>query len=112
MGSTSYSLVRILSLAPNKVADPRQTMKLTRNDLAFLTGQGGGQAGYRHATAVAYYRADQFAQTVGQSEQSMSRDPTWGGHVLTWLLLARAHQQMGHGQQEPVQNMSAPGGIA
>src|SRR5262249_26815589 len=90
-----YLVARILSLAPNQVADPRETIKRVQE----VVDQKSEQGWYRHTLAVACYRADRFEEAVGQCEQSMKRDPDWGGHVVNWLLLAMAHQRRGHAKE-------------
>ena len=51
---------------------------------------------YRHALAVAHYRASRFERAREEADISLQRDPEWGGHVLNWLVLAMAHHKLGH----------------
>jgi tetratricopeptide (TPR) repeat protein/serine/threonine protein kinase len=89
-----YLAARTLTLAPNKVADLAEVVKL-----AECLG-GNPKAGWhRHGLAVAYYRDGRFADAVAQCQKSMSVDPKWGGHVVNWLLLAMAHQRLGHAKE-------------
>src|SRR5262249_58150654 len=51
---------------------------------------------YLHALALAHYRAGQFEKAVERSQESLRADPRWGGTPLNWLVLALAHQRLGH----------------
>jgi tetratricopeptide (TPR) repeat protein len=91
---TCYCLARIASLAPGG-GDPAQAVQRAEKGVAAHPKQ----AWYLHTLAVAHYRAGQFDQAVRRAEQSLKDDPGWGGHVVDWLLLAMAHQSLGHGDE-------------
>jgi tetratricopeptide (TPR) repeat protein len=88
---TLYGVARIASLGPDAPADPGQAVKLAEQAVKACRG-----ARYHHALAVARYRAGQFERAAEQCQESMRSDPAWGGHVVDWLLLALAHQRLGH----------------
>jgi superkiller protein 3 len=89
-----YLLARILSLVPNQVADRQEAIKLAQEAVEEKSG-----AWYGHTLALACYRADRFEEAVKLCEESMKRDPDWEGHVVNWLLLAMAHQRLGHAKE-------------
>jgi tetratricopeptide (TPR) repeat protein len=91
---TCYVLARIASLAPGG-GDPVQAVQRAEKGVA----AHAKQAWYLHTLAVAHYRAGQFDQAVRRAEQSLKDDPAWEGHVVDWLLLAMAHQRLGHGDE-------------
>jgi tetratricopeptide (TPR) repeat protein len=85
-----YMLARILALAPNDVAEPAQAVQRLEKAVAARPGE----ACYRHTLAVAQYRAGQFDQAVQGLQKSLQLN--WDAHVVDWLLLAIAHQRLGH----------------
>jgi tetratricopeptide (TPR) repeat protein len=49
-----------------------------------------------HMLARAHYRAGQFDQALRRCRQSLDVEPGWPGRILNWLVLAMAHQRLGH----------------
>jgi tetratricopeptide (TPR) repeat protein len=49
-----------------------------------------------HTLAAAHYRAGQFEQAIARAQESLQVGPDWKGRVLNWLVLALAHQRLGH----------------
>jgi tetratricopeptide (TPR) repeat protein len=90
-----YLLALTLSLAPNGAAEPAQVVEQAQKAVAAHPKAGW----YRHALALAHYRAGNFAEADRQCKQSIADDPAWGGHVVNWLLLALAQQQLGHADE-------------
>jgi len=89
-----YLLARIASLAPGG-GDPAEAVQRAEKGVA----AHAKPVWYLHNLAVAHYRAGQFDQAVRRAEQSLKDDPAWEGHVVDWLLLAMAHQRLGHGDK-------------
>jgi WD40 repeat protein/serine/threonine protein kinase len=54
------------------------------------------RADYLHILALAHYRAGQFDLAIQSAEESLKAVPRWGGTLLNWLLLAMAHERLGH----------------
>jgi tetratricopeptide (TPR) repeat protein/tRNA A-37 threonylcarbamoyl transferase component Bud32 len=90
-----YLLGRIASLAPG-AAEPAQAVQFAEKGLARYRRI---TAWCLHSLAVAHYRAGQYESAVRRSEQSLKDDPAWPGHVVDWLVLAMAHQRLGHADE-------------
>jgi tetratricopeptide (TPR) repeat protein len=88
---TCYVVARIASLAPG-TADPAQAVQWAEKGVAAFPKK----AWYLHTLALAHYRAEQLDQAVRRAEQSLNDDPSWPAHVVDWLVLAMAHQRLGH----------------
>jgi tetratricopeptide (TPR) repeat protein len=95
---TLYRLARIASLSADKAADPQQAVKLAEQAVADRAAQGRPTAWYHHTLAVAYLRNGQFAKAVAEAEKS-TRFTTWDAQVVNWLVLALAHQRLGHADE-------------
>jgi tetratricopeptide (TPR) repeat protein len=52
-----------------------------------------------HMLARAHYRAGQFDQAVRRCRESLDVEPGWPGRILNWLVLALAHQRLGHADE-------------
>ena len=91
---TCYLLARTASLAPGG-GDPAQAVQRAEKGVAAYAKR----AWYLHTLAVAHYRAGQFGEAVRRAQQSLKDDPAWGGHVVDWLLLAMAHERLGHADE-------------
>jgi WD40 repeat protein/tetratricopeptide (TPR) repeat protein/predicted Ser/Thr protein kinase len=85
-----YLLARILALAPQEVSEPAQEVAFLEKVVAVHPKE----AWYRHTLAVAYYRDGRLALAVEHAQRSMKGG--WLGDVVNWLLLALAHQRLGH----------------
>jgi tetratricopeptide (TPR) repeat protein len=90
-----YMVARIVSLAPHKITDPDQVVRQAQE----ASGEFRQHPWVRHTLAVASYRAGRFESALEQCQQSMKLDPAWRGHVVNWLLLAMAHQRLGHAKE-------------
>jgi tetratricopeptide (TPR) repeat protein len=52
-----------------------------------------------HVLGLALYRAGRFAEADTRLRASLDRDPGWDCHVLDWLVLAMAQQQLGRSDE-------------
>jgi tetratricopeptide (TPR) repeat protein len=94
-GGDLYLLARILALAPNGVTEPALAVERAKKAVA-----GQSKAGWvLHTLALSHYRAGNFEEAVSGCRKSMTENPTWGGQVVNWFLLAMAHQRLGHKEE-------------
>jgi tetratricopeptide (TPR) repeat protein len=90
-GRPAYLLARTCLLAPGGV-EPAAGVRLAEEALAAAPQY----AWYLHALALAHYRAGQYQRAVERLQESIKVDPGWAGRVDDWLILALAHEHLGH----------------
>ena len=88
----AYLLARICLLAPGGVADLAVPLRLSEQAVTANPRCGW----YLHTRALADCRAGRFDQAIGWAHQSMEADPAWFAHIVNWLVLSIAHQELGH----------------
>jgi tetratricopeptide (TPR) repeat protein len=98
-GVEKYLLARILTQAPNNVAEPELVVKLAEDAVRQCMDAGWNSWGLAHSLALVYYRAGRFDQAVAQCQVSLKVTTNGPAHVVNWLLLAMAHQRLGHGKE-------------
>jgi tetratricopeptide (TPR) repeat protein len=54
---------------------------------------------FLHTLGTAHYRAGEFDQAIRRCRESLQVAPNWGGNMLNWLVLALAHQRLGHADE-------------
>jgi tetratricopeptide (TPR) repeat protein len=52
---------------------------------------------YLHTLGLAHYRAGQFDKAIEQLHHSLKGN--WKAHAANWLVLAMAHQRLGHADE-------------
>jgi tetratricopeptide (TPR) repeat protein len=56
-------------------------------------------AWYLHTQGFAHLRARQWKEAVRRCHESLEAQPDWRGRMLNWLVLAMAHQRLGHREE-------------
>jgi tetratricopeptide (TPR) repeat protein/serine/threonine protein kinase len=82
-------------LAPDALGDAALVLRLAQQRLT-LTGPDPWSL---HVLALAHYRAGEYDKAVRRLTEALECDPAWEFHVLNWLALSMAHQQLGHGEE-------------
>jgi tetratricopeptide (TPR) repeat protein len=85
-------------LAPNAVADREPVMRLAEQTLK-LAGNDSDRHSYLQTLAAATCRASRFEEAVKHLDAGIAAHSK-GGNPLDWLLLALAHQRLGHADLE------------
>jgi tetratricopeptide (TPR) repeat protein len=49
-----------------------------------------------HTLGLAYYRVGQYDQAVACAEKGLKEHPQWDLNIMDWLVLALAHERLGH----------------
>jgi serine/threonine protein kinase/Flp pilus assembly protein TadD len=86
---TAYLVARICALAPDGVSNPTKLVQLAERAV-----QAKPEPHYLHTLGLAHYRAGEFDKAIEQLQKS--NEGTWKAKVANWLVLAMAHQRLGH----------------
>jgi WD40 repeat protein/tetratricopeptide (TPR) repeat protein len=89
---TAYVASRTCMLSPQGLTEPAQLVRWAEQAVA----NQPRCAWYLHALGAAHYRAGELDQAVQRCRESLEADLGWRGTVLNWLVLAMAHQRLGH----------------
>jgi serine/threonine protein kinase/Flp pilus assembly protein TadD len=89
---TAYLVARICSLAPGAAPDPARVVQIAERAV-----RTEPVAHHLHALGLAHYRAGQFDEAIKQLQRSA--EGKWNGRVASWLVLAMAHQRLGHADE-------------
>jgi tetratricopeptide (TPR) repeat protein len=87
-----YMASRIGILSPHGGIDPAQLVRWAEQAVASQPKCEW----FLHALGAAHYRAGDFEQAIRRCRESLQVAPDWGGRMLNWLILALAHQRLGH----------------
>jgi tetratricopeptide (TPR) repeat protein len=95
-----YQASRICTLSANgSVAAPRVVGWAEQAVAAAKTPPRQHVASRLHVLGLAHYRTGQFEQAEHCCRESLEFDPNWPGRILNWLVLAMAHQRLGHADE-------------
>ncbi len=83
-------------LGPDALEDEAQVLELAKQRLKLNPPPTSHQFWSEHVMALAYYRAGQYDDAIAYLGQWLEANPHWGPNVLNWLVLALAHEQLGH----------------
>jgi serine/threonine protein kinase/Flp pilus assembly protein TadD len=89
---TAYLVARTCALAPDAVTDPAKLVEMAERAVQFRP-----EPHYLHTLGLAYYRAGQFDKAIELLHRSMKGN--WRAHAANWLVLAMAHQRLGHAEE-------------
>jgi tetratricopeptide (TPR) repeat protein len=89
---TAYLVARSCALAPDAGPDPARLV-----ELAERAAQDQPAPHYLHTLGLAHYRAGQYDRAVEQLERSLKK--IWQARAANWLVLAMAHQRLGHADE-------------
>jgi tetratricopeptide (TPR) repeat protein len=88
----AYLVGRICSLGPEGAGEPARVVRLV--ELAVKSQPRC--AWFLHTQGAVQYRAGNFDQAVERCRESLRVQPEWPGAMLNWLVLAMAHERLGH----------------
>ena len=86
---TAYLVARICALAPDAQIDPSKLVQLAER-----AAQAKPAPHHLHTLGLVHYRAGQYDKAIEQLHKSM--EGNWKAQVVNWLVLAMAHQRLGH----------------
>jgi tetratricopeptide (TPR) repeat protein len=89
---TAFLVARTCALAPDAGPDPAGLVRLAEKAV-----QAQPAPHYLHALGLAYYRAGQFDKASEQLHKSLAGK--WRADAANWLVLAMAHQRLGHADE-------------
>jgi serine/threonine protein kinase/Flp pilus assembly protein TadD len=89
---TAFLVARTCSLAPDAGPDPAALVRLAER-----AAQAQPAAHHLHALGLAHYRAGEYDKAVEQLHKSMRGN--WRANAANWLVLAMAHQRLGHADE-------------
>jgi tetratricopeptide (TPR) repeat protein len=108
---TAYLVARFCALAPDMVPDPTRLVQLAERAV-----RADPVPHNLHALGLAHYRAGQFDEAIEQMHRSI--EGNWNANAANWLVLAMAHQRLGHADEarkwfdQAVRWIDSPGGDA
>jgi tetratricopeptide (TPR) repeat protein len=88
----AYLVARICALTPDAEIDPNKLVQIAERAV-----QAKPVPHHLHTLGLAYYRAGQFDKAIEQLQKSM--EGNWKAQVVNWLVLAMAHQRLGHADE-------------
>jgi tetratricopeptide (TPR) repeat protein len=86
---TAYLVARICALAPHGMPDAAKVVQMADRAVRAVAAPH-----YLHTLGLAHYRAGQFDAAIQQLHKSI--DGNWSANAANWLVLAMAHQRLGH----------------
>ena len=89
---TAYLVARICALAPDAVPDPTKLVEIAERAV-----QAEPVPHHHHTLGLAHYRAGQFDKAIEQLQKSS--EGNWRANAANWLVLAMAHQRLGHADE-------------
>jgi len=88
----AYLVARICVLAPDAGPDPTKLVQIAERAV-----QAQPAPHHLHTLGLAHYRAGQFDKAIEQLHKSMKGN--WRANAANWLVLAMAHQRLGHADE-------------
>jgi tetratricopeptide (TPR) repeat protein len=85
----AYLVARVCALAPDAVPDPNKLVEIAERAV-----QAQPAPHHLHVLGLAHYRAGQFDKAIEKLHKSM--EGNWRANAANWLVLAMAHQRLGH----------------
>jgi serine/threonine protein kinase/Flp pilus assembly protein TadD len=89
---TAYLVARIGALAPDAVPDPSKLVQIAERAV-----RAEPMPHYVHTLGLAHYRDGQFDTAIKQLHKSI--EGNWSANAANWLVLAMAHQRLGHADE-------------
>jgi serine/threonine protein kinase/Flp pilus assembly protein TadD len=89
---TAYLVARIGALAPDAVPDPTRLVEIAERAVRVQPAPH-----YLHVLGLAHYRAGQLDTGIKQLRRSI--EGNWTANAANWLVLAMAHQRLGHAEE-------------